>query len=268
MKYTQVSSLVAIVIGLVFMCGLQPVQAAPCPPCTKEYGYVGLNSLVRSTPDVIGSKAHISFHNVELCNEDVEDPSEPLSRPYNHSTAWTMVIGKNPLVSSAEFNVYIQTGWMRFNDTLHSPRDWIFLESGKILSNGTYVFSRWEKATPAPSGTKEYKVEQSHTAGGQWKVYYNAESSPWKTVNRSEWEDTVGKQARNKGEVNILESDMPGTSGQRCVLKNLKYKLVGNSGYVDQETFPQSNSTDNSRWGHNRVSSSHVEIWDKNDDCD
>ena len=167
-----------------------------------------------------------------------------------------------------DFNVYIQTGWIRLNDTLHSPRDWIYLESGKVLDNGTHVFDRWEKPTPAPSGTKEYKVEQSFTPGGQWKAYYDGESISWKTVNRPEWEDIIGKQARNKGEVNILESDMPGISTQRCVLKNLKYKLVGNASYIDQDTFSDSNSSDNSRWGHNRVSSTHVEIWDKNDDCD
>ena len=81
--------LILLVVGLSILITFlfRLAGAALCPPCTDDYAFAGLNSEVRATPDIIGSKADISFHNVQLCNEDIYDPSEPLSLPYNQSTA-------------------------------------------------------------------------------------------------------------------------------------------------------------------------------------
>lgn len=175
-----------------------------------------------------------------------------------------MVVGHNPSVSTDLYNVYVQTGWIRFNSTEHPPRNRVFLEMGTVV-NGVHNPERWMLSTPLLSGTKEYKIEQTDKDAGEWTVYYDADS--WGSEAKDYWESIVGKQARNKGEIHKLESDMPGINSNRCVLEGLQYRLEGGASYIDQDTFPNSSSDNPSKWGHNKVSETKVEIWDKVDDC-
>jgi hypothetical protein len=265
----KVLGLFAVGLFLLIAFLFRLAGAAVCPPCTSGYGFAGLNAEVHTTPDIIGSKADISFHSVQLCNEDIYDPDEPQSLPYNHSTAWTMVVGHNSSLAGAgstNFNIWIQTGWIRSNNEMSPALNRVFFEMGKIV-NGVHYPERWIRSNTTPSGTKEYKVEQSDKSTGEWKVYYDGATTAWGTETADYWKGLVGKQSRNKGEVNKLETDMPGTNSNRCVLENLQYLLEGNTQYEDQDTFANSSSTDASKWGHNRVSDTKVEIWDKVNDC-
>ena len=72
----------------------------------------------------------------------------------------------------------------------------------------------------------------------------------------------------NQGELNLLQSDLPGTSSAKCSIKNLKYLLGNNSRFVDQATVTKLANPHKSKFGAERTSSTHVKIWDKVDDCD
>lgn len=250
----------------VMLLPFQSVEASPCPPCPEGYGFAGLNSEVHSTADIVGSSATISFHSVGLCNEDVYDPSEPQSFPYNHITVWTMVVGHNPNVSSDPYNVYIQTGWMRYNGLDHGGRNRVFMQAGRIV-NGQYINDTFYNDNQYLSGSGEYTIELADSSEGRWEAYYDTQSAPWKSYAFSYWENIIGKQARNKGEVSRLKSDMPGTASSRCVLKRLQYLLEGDSEYISQNTRNNSTTTHGSKFGHQKVSETEVRIWDKQDDC-
>ena len=241
------------------------MDAVDCPPCTEEYGFIGLNSEKRSPADIIGSKASISFHNVEFCNENEYDPSEPQSRPYNHSCVWTMIIGDNPNVSPDDSNVFIQTGWIRSNREGEPASNFVYFEAGTEI-NGVTEFLRWLHPYVAPSGTQEYRLEQADKANGTWEIYYQPNTAPWETRSFEFWENINGTYIQNQGEVNLLESDMPGLPMSRCVLKNLQFLEEGVGGWQDQDT--QNNTVGNkTKFGSTKINETRVQIWDKQDDC-
>lgn len=61
----------------------------------------------------------------------------------------------------------------------------------------------------------------------------------------------------------MLESDMAGTNAARCTLSQLQLRKEGSTNYIDQDTNTNSTSTDETKWGHNKVSETKVEVWDK-----
>ena len=177
-----------------------------------------------------------------------------------------MVVGHNPDISDDEFNIYIQTGWTRYNGLEHGARDRIFLQAGKII-NGQYINQTLYHDNALPSGTQRYRIEQADQYDGRWEAYYGTSSAPWESHAFTFWETYNGKQARNKGEINRLESDMPGWANSPCVLKNLKYLIEGDYSYINQDTRNNSSTTHGNKFGHQKVSETEVRIWDKNDDC-
>lgn len=258
---------ILIFTWLMCLCVLaEPVKAANCPPCTDADGFVGLNTHTRNPADIVGSKLHISFHDVELCNENEYDPSEPLSRPYNHSTVWTQIVGHNPNVSNDATNVYIQTGWLRYNREGETPSNHVYVEAGTRIG-GVHSPSRYIHPTQAPAGTKEYRLEQLNKSTGRWEVYYRPNTAPWFTQSFDFWKNTNGKKILNQGEVNLLESDMAGIASNKCGLRNLKYLREGSGSWYNQDTEGTVINTHSSRFGGTRVTATEVQIWDKQDDC-
>jgi hypothetical protein len=116
-------------------------------------------------------------------------------------------------------------------------------------------------ATPSEGSTHTYRCELNKSTG-QWAYY--SDTSSWKTFTDAYWQNKLCDVVDYSGEIYNEEDDMAGTSGDKCNFTNCQYRRDGQAWQVAGITANDVSSSDSSEWGVERVSSSAINIWDKN----
>ncbi|MDH4240343.1 MAG: hypothetical protein OEW48_12345 [Phycisphaerae bacterium] len=210
--------------------------------CTPQNSHMGAG---RSVSLLVGGKATIKTRYGDLCCEDC-----PL-QPGGMQAAILGII----YVESGEWG---ETGYLRtmIAGEIKQTR------FSEVMGPGHHLNLDWEGGVAPSEGSNiTYKVELDKSTG-YWTFYYNG--TAWETFTdfASYWQDRTCGRVYWSGEINNLEDDMPGTSGNKCYFTDCRYKKDGGSYQYAGLTSDSVNPSTN-KWGSEYVSSTAFSIWDK-----
>ena len=210
-------------------------------PCTPGYAYSYGYML---DADVTGARADIECRNVTLCNECA-------SPPHSHSNAFVAVY--------AIPGDWAQCGWVKSNDIIGTYGEALRRRYAEVYVGG----DRWVEygsVDPGNGTVNAYKVVLHDLSTGDW--YFYVDYTLWKHYAHAGWANRKGMSAQYVGEIWGLETDLPGTNGDRCSFSECRYD-VNNQGtwpLTDLRMF----STDRNEWQYLRLSDCAFHIWDVN----
>ena len=221
-----------------------PKVVAPACTCThtsRKYA----NGKV-TTADLIGAKATIKARYGKVCCEGTTTTSTA------YKVAWAGVTKPEGTM------VWAQTGFGRERNsgsaTIKNYRYW------EVNGSSYNVF--YDVTNPPAEGSAHtYQCEVDNSTG-KWTFVFDGKS--WATHTDAGWKAITGSRADYTGEIFNEDDDMPGTAADKCTFRDCKKKSTGGA-YVDAGlTTANVGSSDSTQWGASRISSTGMDIWDKN----
>lgn len=106
-------------------------------------------------------------------------------------------------------------------------------------------------------------------ATGTWTAYYDFE--PWTDQNghsssfqHDNWKNVTGKRVSYTAEINVQQTDMVGTVGNKCHFSDCQYKPDGKKWANAKLTTTNLSTTNPDEWENQFISSTAFDVWDVN----
>ena len=221
--------------------GLHPTATCTCTHTSRKYAVGKV-----TTAKLIGVKAKIKTRYGKVCCEGTTNTSSA------YKVAWAGVTKPEGTM------VWAQTGFGRERNsgaaTIKNYRYW------EVNGSSYNVF--YDVANPPAEGsTHTYQCEVDNSSG-KWTFEFDGTS--WANHTDAGWKTITGTRADYTGEIFNDTDDMPGTAADKCTYRDCKKKSTGGA-YVDAGlTNANVSSSDATHWGASRISSTGMDIWDKN----